>query len=131
MESKNFRKFQTSSGKLALAGKTAEQNEEIIAQAGKEETVLHTKEAGSSFCNIKEGKEKESGKDIKEAAVFCARYSRDWKKNKKNVEVHIFKGKDVYKSKDMKTGTFGVKKFKAMTARKEDIMKLAAKEGLK
>jgi len=125
MESKNFRKFQTASGKLVLAGKTAEQNEAVIAQARKEETVLHTEEAGSPFCNIKENAEKE---DIKEAAVFCARYSRDWKKNKKNVEVHIFKARDIYKSKDMKTGTFGVNKFKAITVKKEEIMKLMSKE---
>lgn len=125
MESKNFRKFQTSSGRLVLAGKTAEQNEAVIAQADKEEAVLHTKEAGSPFCNIKGEAEKE---DVREASVFCARYSRDWKQNKKNVEVHIFKAEDVYKSKGMKTGTFGVRKFRAITVKKEEIMKLMSQE---
>jgi len=119
-DSTKFRRFITSSGKLVLAGKSAEQNENVIKQAGKEEIIIHTREAGSPFCNIKETAEKE---DIREAAVFCARYSRDWKLNQKDVEVHIFKGKDIYKSKEMKTGTFGVNKFKPITVKKGEIIK--------
>ena len=48
-----FRKFKTSSGKLVLAGKDAETNEKLINQAEKNEIVLHTKQAGSPFVNIK------------------------------------------------------------------------------
>lgn len=117
----NFRKAITSSGKLMLAGKNAEQNEELVKQAGKNEIVLHTKAAGSPFVNIKG---KATKKDIKEAAIFCARYSRDWKKNHKDVEVHYFKGKDIFKEKGMKTGTFGVKKFKTIIIKKEELEKL-------
>ncbi len=115
---KNFRKAFTSSGKLMLAGKDAEQNELVVKQAGKDEIVLHTKAAGSPFVNIRG---KASKKDIKEAAIFCARFSRDWKKNKGNVEVHYFLGKDIYKTKGMKTGTFGVKKIKKMIVKKKDL----------
>ena len=39
----NFRKFETSSGKVVLAGRTAENNEEIIKQSEKNEIILHTK----------------------------------------------------------------------------------------
>jgi len=120
MESANFRKFMTSSGKAVLAGKNAEQNEKVIEQARADEIVLHTAETGSPFCNIKGKAGKE---DIHEAAVFCARYSRDWKKNKKDVIVHCFKACNIYKRKDMKTGTFGVKKFKEIKVKKGEIEK--------
>ena len=120
-----FRELQTSSGKLLLAGKNAEQNEELVEQVGKDEIVLHTKAASSPFVNIKG---KASKKDIKEAAVFCARYSRDWKKNKGDVEVHYFSGKDVYKLKGMKTGTFGVKRIKKIIVKKKELKESEEKQ---
>ena len=123
--SKNFRKFTTSEGQLVLAGKSAEQNEQIIQQSEPDEFVLHTKAAGSPFCNIKGDASKQ---DIKETAVFCARYSKDWKQNQKDVEVHVFKGKDIYKDKGMKTGTFGVKRHKTIIVKKEEIKRLIARE---
>ncbi len=116
----NFRQFTTSSGKIVLAGKSAENNERAIEQIEPEEIVLHTKAPGSPFVNIKGEATK---KDIKEAAVFCARYSHDWRDNKKDVVVHYFKGKNIHKEKDMKTGTFGVKKCKEVTVKKEEIEK--------
>jgi predicted ribosome quality control (RQC) complex YloA/Tae2 family protein len=116
----NFRQFKTSSGKLVLAGKSAETNEQLVAQIASEEFVLHTKAPGSPFVNIKG----EAGKeDLKEAAVFCARYSQDWRDNKKDVIINYFKGKNIHKSKLMKTGTFGVKSYKTIKIKKEDIEK--------
>src|SRR3989344_2203112 len=107
-----FREFKTSSGKKVLSGKDAGSNEEIIKQVQDNEIVLHTASPGSPFVNIKSAKPTTS--DIKEAALFCAKYSQAWKKVKvkKDIEIHVFKGKDVYKSKEMKLGTFGVKKHK-------------------
>lgn len=110
----------TKSNTLIIAGRTAENNEELIRQVGKNEEVFHTSTPGSPFVNIKGKPEKG---DIKTAVIFCARYSRDWKKNKRDVEVHRFKGRDIYKRKDMKTGTFGVKKFKRIKVKKKDILK--------
>jgi len=105
---KNFRYFFTSNGLLVLAGKNANQNEEIVRKAKKDEYLLHTKSPGSPFCVIK-GEPKE--KDFKEAANFCACFSKEWKiKKKGKIEVDVFFKKDVYKEKDMPTGTFGVKK---------------------
>lgn len=98
----------------------------MIAQVEKEEFVFHTKSPGSPFVNIK-GKPKQG--DIKFAALFCARYSRDWKKNKKDIEVHYFKGKDIFKNKDMKTGTFGVKNFKKTILKKAEIIKFEVSSG--
>lgn len=115
----NFRKFVTKSGTLILAGRTAENNEELIKQIKKNEEVFHTSASGSPFVNVK-GKPKRG--DIKTAAIFCARYSREWKK-KKDVEVHRFDGKDIYKMRGMKTGTFGVKRFKRMKVKRKDIIK--------
>ena len=115
-----FREFETSSGKKVLAGKDAKSNEELVKQAEKNEIVLHTESPGSPFVNIKG---KANKKDIKEAAIFCAKYSQDWRDNKQDIKVHVFSGKDVYKRKGMKTGTFGVKKQKKIKVKKEDIEK--------
>ncbi|MBI2629564.1 DUF814 domain-containing protein [Candidatus Pacearchaeota archaeon] len=120
MEKEKFRKIILSSGKIALGGKNAENNEELVSQAGEKEIVLHTKAKGSPFVNIKYSG-KVTKEDIKEAGIFCARYSQDWKKNKKEVIVHYFLGRDVYKKKDMAMGTFGVKKFKEIVINKEEI----------
>ena len=115
-----FRELKTSSGKLVLAGKSAESNEELIEQIGENEDVFHTVKPGSPFVNIKGKSNKE---DREEAAVFCARYSQDWRDNKSDVDIHWFKGKDIYKTKDMKLGTFGVKKYKKLIVKKEKIKK--------
>ena len=121
----NFRIFITESGKEVIAGKSAETNEELIKQIEGKSIVLHTKEKGSPFAEIKQKKgEKISKKDIYEAGVFCSVYSQDWKKNKKDVTMHIFKGEDVFKDGKMKTGTFGVKDAKAMKIKMLDILKL-------
>lgn len=121
----NFRKFITKQGTVILAGKNAENNEELIKQIKDSEEVFHTEHPGSPFVNIK-GKPKRS--DIKAAAIFCARYSKDWKKNKKDMIIHRFKGKNIYKSKGMKIGTFGVEKFKKIRVKKVDIEKCGLRE---
>lgn len=115
-----FRKFITKSGTVIFAGKDAESNEELVKQAGENEEVFHTEAPGSPFVNIKR---KPKPGEIKLAAIFCAGYSRDWKKNKGDVIVHRFKGRDIFKTKDMKTGTFGVRKFKIMGIKKKEILK--------
>ncbi len=114
-----FREFETSSGKEVLAGRSAENNEELVAQVGAKEIVLHTAKPGSGFVNIKGGRV--GKKDIYEAGVFCARYSQDWRNNKTNVGVHVFRGAEIFKRKGMKTGTFGVRKFKKIVVDKKDI----------
>ena len=115
-----YREFITSSGKRILAGKSAEQNEELVEQfEGKGNVILHTKKAGSPFCVIENLKPNK--KDIKETAIFCARKSHDWRDNKSDVTIHLFNGKDIYKRKGMKTGTFGVKKFKEIKVKKKKI----------
>ncbi len=116
-----FREFETKSGKKVLVGKDAKSNDELVKQIEKDEVVLHTAKPGSPFVNIKG---KANKKDVKEAAIFCASKSQDWRDNKGDVIVHIFTGKDVYKRKGMKSGTFGVKKFKKVKVKKMDIIKI-------
>ena len=115
-----FRQFKTTSGKLFLAGKSAENNEELVAQVGKEEDIFHTALPGSPFVNIKAVRT--NAQDREEAAIFCALKSQAWRDNKSDVEVHWFKGKDIYKRKLMKTGTFGVRNARVIKVKKRDII---------
>jgi predicted ribosome quality control (RQC) complex YloA/Tae2 family protein len=126
----NFRKFTLSSEKVVLAGKNAENNEELISQVGKSEDVFHTAKPGSPFVYIKKGGEKVSKKDIKESATFCAAKSHDWRDNKTDVNVHWFKGKDIYKEKNMKMGSFGVRKFKIIKVKKEEVERFLKEKNL-
>ena len=121
MTNTNLRKSETSSGKIILAGKDAKSNEELIKQAEDNEYILHTAKPGSPFVNIKGKPTKE---DLKGAAIFCVKYSQAWKKAKikKDVEVHYFLRKDIFKNKLMKTGTFGVKKFNKIVVRKGEVI---------
>ncbi|MCL5730173.1 MAG: NFACT RNA binding domain-containing protein [Candidatus Pacearchaeota archaeon] len=113
-----FRRLITKNGILIIGGKDENNNEELIKQVSPDEYVFHTASAGSPFVNVKG---KANAEDLREAALFCARYSRDWKKNHNDVEVHKFLGKDIFKSRGMKAGTFGVKKFETIKVKKEDI----------
>lgn len=104
-----YRWFFTSSGKLVIGGKSAEQNESIMSGVNEGDVIMHTSSPGSPFCVIQNPSEE----DIEEAATFTACFSHEWKKvknnsNKNKVEVHLFKGEQVTKNKGMKTGTFGV-----------------------
>jgi predicted ribosome quality control (RQC) complex YloA/Tae2 family protein len=111
-----FRERIAKSGNTILAGKDSKSNEDLIAQVEKDEEVFHTEEKGSPFVNIKGNPSKG---DIREAATLCAIYSQDWKKNNGDVIVHRFKGKNIFKDKTMKQGTFGVRYFKRIKVKKE------------
>ncbi len=106
---------------VILMGRNEKENEILVKEfLGKDNLIMHTAAKGSPFCVALK---KPSLKDKKQMAVLCAAYSQDWRNNKQDVEVHVFTGKDVYKRKSMKTGTFGVKNFKIITAKKQDIEK--------
>jgi len=126
----NFRQYKTSSGKRVLLGKSAETNEELLAQAGKSELILHTSKPGSPFANIKSEGDLLQKEDIYEGAIMCAKHSQDWRDNKKDVKVHLFLGSDTFKEKSMSLGTFGVKKFKELLVRKEDILNFEKSKSL-
>ena len=113
-----FREFMSDRNTMIFCGRNAANNEELVEQVGKDEEVFHTDSRGSGFVNIK-GRARKG--DVKNAAVFCAAYSKDWKKNKSDVVVHRFKGKDIHKGFFMKTGTFGVKNIKKIKVKKKEI----------
>jgi len=121
----NFRKLVTKNKTIILAGRTDQNNEDLIKQVEKNEEVFHAESVGSPFVNIKHKPKKG---DIKIATIFCAKFSREWKKNKKDVSIHRFKGKDIYKKKEMKLGTFGLKKFRKIKVKKQDIIKFEKKK---
>lgn len=118
-----FRTHISKQGTLFLAGRTDAINEALMAQIKLNEIIFHTEMAGSPFVNIK-GEPKEG--DLEEAAIMCARYSRDYKKNQGSVDIHYFLGKDTHKSKHMRTGTFGVKKAKTINVKIKDIQNFTA-----
>ena len=121
-----FREFTTSSGKKVLAGKNAEQNDELVKQyLGKSNKLFHTEASGSPFCIIEDLKP--TKKDLEETAIFCASKSQDWRDNKKDVIVHVFSGKETYKTKGMKAGMFGVNKYKEMKVSKKKIEEFVKK----
>ena len=115
-----FREKILESGTKILLGKDAEQNEKLVKQfIGKENIVLHTEKPGSPFCvidNLNPAKF-----DITASGAICARYSQDWRDNKGDVLIHKFTGKDIYREKGMKIGTFGIKKFKTIKVKKKGI----------
>lgn len=88
-----------------LLGKNAENNDELVNEyKGKLNTILHTVKPGSPFCVILSDSPTEE--EINEAAIQTAKKSQDYRDNKKDVEIHIFKGKDVKKPIFAKTGTW-------------------------
>ena len=102
-------------------GKNSEGNDELVkSYSGKENTILHTAKPGSPFCIIE--KLKPTKEEINLSAVICASKSQDWRDNRRDVTVHIFTGKEVYKEKGMKSGTWGLKsKPKLIKVKKREI----------
>lgn len=111
-EYQKYRWFVTSSGKLIIGGKNALQNEFLLRKLKSEKKdflVMHTAEPGSPFSVILSDIKSIKESDLEECAIFTAAFSRAWKLGKKKASVDIFKVSDLYKLKDMKPGTWGVK----------------------
>lgn len=115
-----FREFTTSSGLKIFAGKNAKNNDELVLSAKPNDFLLHTFAPGSPFVNIGESPSKT---DIKEATIFCAKYSQDWRDGKKDIVVNIFFKKNTSKKNNMKIGTWSVSKQNKTKVKKSDILK--------
>lgn len=108
---KKYRWFYTSSGKLVVGGKSAEQNDELLGKiiTLKEELIImHTSSPGSPFSVIFADKKKIDEKDIEECAIFTGCFSRAWKEGKNKAEIGIFLKSQLRKSPEMKAGTWRV-----------------------
>ena len=117
-----FREIKLPSGSEFVLGRDESSNDELMEDyKGKDNTILHTQAPGSPFCVIKK---QVSEDDVNAAATLCARYSQDWRDNKKDVKVSMFTGKDISKEKGMKAGTWNVRKFRTIIVKKEEILKI-------
>ena len=70
---------------------------------------MHTTKPGSPFMIIQSDNPTKT--DLQETAMFCGCFSKQWKElksAKSKIDIDIFKGDQIYKTKQMKTGTFGV-----------------------
>jgi predicted ribosome quality control (RQC) complex YloA/Tae2 family protein len=121
------REITLSDGTKILLGKNAENNDELVKGfKGKSNIILHTVKPGSPFCIILN--ENPTEKEIKEAAIFCASKSQDYRDNQKDVELHIFTGKDVKKPIFAKSGTWKLtKKPRVLKVKKIEIDKTLKK----
>jgi predicted ribosome quality control (RQC) complex YloA/Tae2 family protein len=113
-----FRTYKLRTGKEVSLGKNAENNDELVRRAVKEETILHTEQPGSPFLNLGEQHTKE---ELEEAATICAHHSQDWKKHKNDVNINIFKRKHMKKRLLDKKGTWNVQHQETITIKKENI----------
>ncbi|RMD66659.1 DUF814 domain-containing protein [Candidatus Pacearchaeota archaeon] len=109
---KKFRWFYTSKKTLVIGGKSAMQNEQLLKEfkkSGKELLVFHTALPGSPFAIPLKAPEKLTKQEKEEVAAFTACFSRQWRAGKSEAEVHSFKLSQIYKTKQMKEGTWGVR----------------------
>jgi len=116
----NFRKFTTSSGLQVFGGKSSENNDELVLEAKPRDVILHTSAPGSPFVNVGESP---STKDINESAVFCAKYSQEWRNTKSDVIINKFLRSDMNKTRKMKSGSWRVKRQKKIRVKRTDILK--------
>jgi len=108
---KKYRWFYTLSGKLVIGGKNSAQNDSLLSKvssSGREYMVMHTAEPGSPFTIIISDVNRIAKRDIEECAIFTACFGKTWKLGKKEALIHIFSSSQIYKSREMPEGTWGV-----------------------
>ena len=116
----NFRAFVTSSGLRVFGGRDSENNDKLVWDANPNDVMLHTSAPGSPFVNVGDSATK---KDVKEAAVFCAKFSQDWRDSKRDVIVNVFVRKDMDKEKRAKSGSWMVSKQDKLRVKTTEVLK--------
>ncbi|MFP4116072.1 MAG: ribosome rescue protein RqcH [Candidatus Aenigmatarchaeota archaeon] len=102
---KKYRWFKTSEGFLVVAGKNADQNEELVKKkAQKDDVILHAEIEGSPFTVIKTEDREVTPLAIREASEFCASFSKAWKRGLGSVDVYWVRPEQV--SKDAPSGEY-------------------------
>jgi len=114
----NFRTFITDSGKTIYLGKDAKNNEDLIKTVESTDYVFHTSNPGSPFVKLSSDSSED---DRKIAGILCVMYSHSRKDKQKEILVDSFRGRDIYKNKNMKLGTFGIKNFKILKIKRKEI----------
>ena len=116
-----FREILLGKNKRILLGRDRYSNDELMKRfKDKSNIILHTESPGSPFGVI--DFQKPTKKEIYLSGSVVARYSQDWRDNKKDVNINVFTGKDISKIKGMKIGTWKVKKAKEIIIKKKDIL---------
>ena len=116
-----FREIFLGKNKRILLGKDKSSNDELMKIfKGKSNIILHTESPGSPFGVI--DFQKPTKEEIHLSGSAVARYSQNWRDNKKDVNMNIFTGKDIAKIKGMGIGTWKVKKLKKIIIKKGDIL---------
>ncbi|MCS7119151.1 MAG: ribosome rescue protein RqcH [Archaeoglobaceae archaeon] len=99
-----YRWFFTSDGFLAIGGRNAKMNSEIVSKhLESKDLFFHTQSPGAPVVILKMGQEA-SEKNLIEAAEFAAIYSSLWKEGKHSGEVYYVKPEQVLKA--AKAGEF-------------------------
>jgi predicted ribosome quality control (RQC) complex YloA/Tae2 family protein len=110
------------SGTKIFLGRNSENNDELMkSYRGKSNIILHTAKPGSPFCVI--DKLRPTKEELSLSGSICASKSKDWRDNRGDVIMHVFTGKDIYKEKSMKSGTWGLKKKPKVIKIKKDEIK--------
>ncbi|MEM4260045.1 MAG: NFACT RNA binding domain-containing protein [Candidatus Woesearchaeota archaeon] len=101
-----FRWFFSSDNFLIIGGRDSTTNEIIIKKyTSKNDLVFHTEIAGSPFVVIKNPENINiPDSTLKEAAEFCASFSKYWQRNLSVCDVYCVKPEQV--SKEVKTGQY-------------------------
>jgi len=122
----NFRKFVLESGREIFGGRDSANNDELVFAAKPNDVLIHSVLPGSPFINV--GSEA-SKVDVKEAAIFCAKFSQAWRDSKRDVAVNVFRRCDMVKDKRMKEGSWRVGKEERVKVKKADILRLEERLG--
>ncbi len=93
-----YRWFITSDGFLAIGGRNAKMNEEIVSKYMENgDLFFHTQTPGAPVVILKKGQDAPE-RSIKETAEFAATYSSLWKEGKYSGEVYYVKPEQVKKA---------------------------------
>lgn len=106
-----FHWFYSSENLLALAGRDAKSNEELIKKhMEKDDLYFHADIQGSPHCLLKTKKNSAVIQSKKETAEFVASFSNAWKSNLSSVDVYSVLPEQISKKapsgESMKTGSF-------------------------
>ncbi|MDE1873783.1 MAG: DUF814 domain-containing protein [Candidatus Micrarchaeota archaeon] len=101
--------FFTSGGKLAIGGRSAQQNEEVVAKyLESSDLFFHANIFGASVVVLKNG-ESAGGEEREEAAQFAACFSKAWESGQSAVDV--FSARKGQVSKSQAKGSLGTGSF--------------------
>ncbi len=109
----------TSSGLRVFGGRDSENNDKLVLRAKPNDVLIHTVLPGSPFVNVGSDASKV---DIKEAGIFCAKFSQAWRDSKGDVSVNVFRRCDMVKDKRAKEGSWSVRKSDEVRVRKGDVL---------